>query len=203
MTRADIVACAQKSVGNAFADWISWVISWEAAYVRSGDENGPIRCENVPGDGGGLTFCGCDASSHPHFPFSDPKPSDVVNCYLSDWHAVNADALATPLGAVLANFSVNCGASRAIKLLQQALQRLPENNALSADGQFGPVTLKATLKADPMDLAAAVIVEGDAFYRAIGTGRNARFLKGWQNRNESLKRWAIVEPVATNAERTA
>ena len=202
MNRNDIELCASQQVGVAFADWLAFELIQECEYLNPHDDSATsaIRLENVRGDSGGLTFAGVDHSAHKEFPFAHPRPEDVVNAYLADWNASKADALPPPLGAALANFTVNCGLTRAVKLLQQALGRQAANAKLQVDGKFGPATLAAALASNPFDLAAALTVEAEAFYRAIAHGERARFLTDWVRRTHELRAWCMTQtPAGTEA----
>ena len=102
----------------------------------------------------------------------------------------------------VANYAVNCGAERATKLLQKAINQWGAvRPPLVVDGKMGPTTLNAAAQADGHALAVLVVGQGEAFYRAIGTGRQAKFLRGWLNRNRALK--SFVDAHALSAKRGA
>jgi hypothetical protein len=193
MTKQDVTDYARKMVGEQFAAFLELQLEWECKL----DARGQIVAEDVPGDHGSLTYAGVDKTAHPFFPFHNPRPADVVNAYLQDWRNAQAVHLPAPVGAVIANYCVNCGPQRAAKLLQAALNRLGAEPALKVDGNLGPVTLAAAQgHADPRNLAAAVILEGEDFYRRIGTGRMAKFLKGWLRRNRAVGAWCLSREAA-------
>jgi|GEM_PF-1650848 len=186
MTKAQVVELAQRSVGADFARWLEFELDWEAVL----NAQGQLVPENVPGDSGGLTFAGVDRQSHPHFPFGDPRPLDVINAYLQAWRDAHGAQLPAPVGAVLANYAVNAGAGTAVKLLQESLNALGAQPPLKIDGVFGPLTQAAAARwPDAPGLAQGIIERGDAFYRGLGRGRLAKFLHGWLNRDQALRAW--------------
>ncbi|MCF0199122.1 MAG: hypothetical protein HUK02_07330 [Bacteroidaceae bacterium] len=86
------------------------------------------------------------------------------------------------LALYLYNFAVNAGPVRAKKLLQKAA-------GVKVDGIVGNGTLGAVN-------SCATIVEKyyaalEAYYRSIGVGNNAKFLKGWLNRLVAAKSFSI------------
>jgi lysozyme family protein len=174
MTKQDILNASGDNV--FFTVWLDFQLSHEDVTNRAGQ----VICEDVAGDNGGRTFAGVDQSSHPRFPFGNPKPSDVIAAYLQDWNLVRAGELPGPLGAVVANYGVNCGSDRAVKLLQEAL-------GVEADGDLGPVTMAAVGRADAVQLSLAVVDKADAFYRYLAAHGDNKFLRGWLNRNNDLR----------------
>lgn len=78
---------------------------------------------------------------------------------------------------------VNMGAN-AIVLLQRVLNSLGKN--IAVDGGMGPITVAAVNSVNPQILFEAYKKARVDYYRAIGTGSNAKFLKGWLNRINSF-----------------
>ena len=169
---------------------------WECVFKSDGKT---IRVENVAGDSGGRTIAGIDETSHPHFPFDNPHPFDIVAAYLADaWKPCRCeDVLFFPLGEVVANFAVNLGLGRSIELLQEAINADPATvpagggTAVAVDGGLGPATLSIIPGLDPDAMAQRVDDEADARYRSIATNipRDRKFLNGWLNRDSSLDHW--------------
>jgi lysozyme family protein len=181
---SDVISCAQQKRGDYFASWISFQCKWEAVMNKDGE----IITENVPGDSGGLTFCGVDKANHPYFPFRSPTPSDVVSSYELDWNAIHGDHLPSPVGFVVANYSVNTGPNRAGKLLQLSSLAIPNQDPLVIDGWIGPKTMESVTAQNPVMLAHRVIIAADGFYRALAEHHQGlrKFLSGWLNRNRAL-----------------
>jgi lysozyme family protein len=121
-------------------DWLSFELSHEDVT----DHAGNVDDENVAGDSGGKTFAGIDQALHPHFPYSNPTPVDVVAEYRVDWNRVQAHSLPAPVEATVANFGVNMGTEPAVKLLQKALN-------VVVGGSIGPATLLAASKLDGLN----------------------------------------------------
>jgi len=187
MKKQDIIA-ASADFGARFHVWLDFILRWECEY----DEHGHIRTENVPGDGGGLTFAGIDARSHPAFCFSDPKPRDVARIYYNDyWQPARVGELPFPVGEVVANYAVNMGLRAAVKLLQTALNSFAAHGGIRVDGVLGPKTVQAVAQVPEEDLADRIEDEAGDRYRRIVARRSSqrKFLKGWLNRNRALERW--------------
>ena len=195
MTIPDIIA-QSKSQGcdPRFTTWLLFVMNWECVF---GHDRKTIVCENVAGDSGGRTFAGIDESSHPHFPFDNPTPEDVVNTYLADvFGKIPWDKLLFPAAEVVSNFAVNLGLGAAVKLLQKAIDSFQVaapaggGEAVAVDGGLGEQTIEVAESLDPDALAQAVDDEADAKYRALGENpRMKKFMDGWLNRDASLDQW--------------
>lgn len=89
----------------------------------------------------------------------------------------------------LYDMSVNSGISRAVKILQKAVNKA-HNTSIAVDGQIGRTTLSYANRKDNMGkLEKAMLEERIAYYQSIGTGSNAKFLKGWLNRTKEVDSW--------------
>jgi len=187
MTIKDILDCARASgQTERFTRWLAFVLSWEAVFEKDGVT---LRNENVPGDSGGLTFCGIDKASHPHFPYDNPHPFDVVAAYLSDaWKPCHAEELGFPSGEVTANFAVNMGLEASILMLQFAID---EQSHIVIDGALGPITIKTVQQLNNDKLAEDIEAVADAKYRRIAYLHpvDRKFLSGWLARDAALDRW--------------
>lgn len=177
MTKKDILSVASND--KKFSSWLEFILDHEDVVRR----DGTIITENVAGDSGGLTFAGIDKASHPHFPYSNPQPEDVVSAYKEDWDGVKGSELPAPVGFVVANFAVNMGRGEAIRLLQKAI-------GTTVDGDLGPETLKAAKSnGSPFLVSLAIISEADAHYKQLARNpRLEKFLAGWLNRDRDLKK---------------
>ena len=196
MKPRDIIKAGEK-YGTRFQNWLSFVLQWECEFNKGGN----IRTENVPGDAGGLTFAGIDKRSHPKFNYLDPSASEVAKIYFEQyWKPSRADLMAFPVGEVVANFAVNMGLSRAVSLLQTAINRIPEGGSCRVDGIIGAKTLEATFLEDPLVLADLIEDVASERYRGIVEARPSqrKFLSGWLNRNRALESWwkSLAEPIA-------
>ena len=194
MTPAEIVSYSAR-YGPRFSGWLGFVLQWECVLKR-----GQVVTENVPGDGGGLTFAGIDQRSHPRFAFRAPTPKAVADEYFAGyWTPSCAQRLAWPVGEVVANFAVNMGLRRAVELLQTAVNLLPENGATVVDGIIGEQTILAAAKEDARQLADLIEDRADLRYRGIvaANASQRKFLQGWLNRDDALESWWQTLPRPT------
>ena len=78
--------------------------------------------------------------------------------------------------------AVMSGVSKAIKLLQQSLNKLGAN--LSVDGVLGQKTIDALVKQDPVILNNTLVNERISYYESIAITNPTQkvFLRGWINR---------------------
>lgn len=94
------------------------------------------------------------------------------------WDVVRADELPSGIDYLVFDMGVNAGPGRSIKLLQISV-------GVPADGGFGPITMKAVLAADPVELIERFSAEKEAFY--LGLNDFAVYGKGWLNRVSAVK----------------
>lgn len=153
-----------------FDKWFEWLMKWEGEVY-----------ENDPDDAGGETKYGIDKRSHPELDIRNLTREQAKDIYRREyWGRVKADELPYPVGEVVADIAVNNGPVRAAKWLQEAIGAAP-------DGIIGPRTLVAANRLPAQSLALALIHRREIFYRSIARGNQAKFLRGWLNRNNSLK----------------
>lgn len=166
MKLTDITALADNP---EFKDWLTFELEHEDVT----DQQGNIIDLLDRSDPGGSSFAGVDRRTHPDFPYPDPLPSDVVAAYEKDWTDCGAASLRAPVGAVLANFTVNIGKKAAVRLIQEVL-------GLAMDGVLGPLTWKEINSyPDSRLLALKVVTEADKRYKemAKNNARLRKFLK--------------------------
>lgn len=121
------------------------------------------RYENDPDDPGGATRWGIDQRSHPRENIRNLTEARAKEIYFREyWTANGCEILAPGFGEVWFNCCVNAGRGRAEKIL-------------------------ATGAHD----ALAFLAEQDRFYRRLARARpkSAKYLKGWLNRTEALRRF--------------
>jgi lysozyme family protein len=141
---------------------------------------------NIPSDSGGETKFGVAKGSHPNLDIKSLTYAQACEIYRNEyWNMNHCDKLPFPLNVIHFDGGVNMGSSRATKFIQQAVGANP------VDGSFGPGTMRTALAADPFAAALAIIDLRDAFYKnlAAKVPKNAMFLKGWLNRDQSLREW--------------
>jgi hypothetical protein len=165
MTKKDVLDAAARMVDQRFVRWLKFIQDHEAIL-----RHGQIVNEDEPDDSGGLTFDGIDRASHPHFPYANPTPKDVVKAYLADWVACGADKQESPIGEVMANYQVNMGPGGLHSVLTIAGPRMKGESA--------------------QNYAQRIIKAADARYAAIAAHnvRLRKFLHGWLNRDTDLKK---------------
>jgi lysozyme family protein len=183
MTKSQIMQEAEGS--PLFIKWLKFILDWECEVDR---KTGIILPENM-GDGAGITVAGLTARDD-EFPKDGITASWVVDTYRARyWVKCYGDKLLQPLGAVLANFGVNCGVETGITMLQLAL--CDYGQKVNCDGEIGPATLTATMNVgNTKELSLALIGKADARYKRLAAyhpERHARNLKGWLNRNNDLR----------------
>lgn len=155
-----------------FDDYFEWLMRWEGEFY-----------EDDPDDPGGRTKYGIDQRSHPNVDIRALTREEAKAIYRRDyWDAVKADELPPGLRIVVVDIAVNNGRSRAIKWLQQAA-------GTDADGIIGPKTLAAVQRGNKHLLTNTLIERRANFYRDIATGKMAKYLRGWLNRNRDLERF--------------
>lgn len=154
-----------------FDQYFEWLIPWEGEVY-----------ENHPNDPGQATRYGIDQRSHPDVNIRTLTKAGAKAIYLSDyWRPVAADRLPPRTSWAVMDAGVNCGKTRAIKWLQ-ALR------GVRVDGVIGPITVAAAWQTDDRILAQSMLARREAYYRSLATQARFRvFLRGWLNRNNSLK----------------
>lgn len=155
-----------------FRQWFDWLMKWEGTTF-----------ENDPDDPGGATKFGIDQRSHPNEKIRDLTRERAAEIYWSEyWTKCRAHEMPAKLGEVVANIAVNAGHGRASRWLQEAC-------GITVDGVIGPATMHAVGGHDSNKLADALLKRTEQHYRSIAKGRLAKFLKGWLNRNNDLRRF--------------
>jgi lysozyme family protein len=121
------------------------------------------------------------------FNITDQEVSDIYfNWY---WKPAQCDIMVLPLAVVQFDTAVNFGVGGAVQFLQEAL-------GLPADGAFGPQTLGA-FQANNSKALALKVIDGRIAYRHLRVAQapsQRRFLQGWLNRDNALKRF--IQPLS-------
>lgn len=156
-----------------FLEFMPWLLQWEGETY-----------ENDPDDPGGATKYGIDQRSHPNEDIRNLTKERAYEIYFSEyWTRMRCDQLPRMVGEVCMNIGVNAGKSRAGKWLQAIV-------GADVDGIIGAGTVRATLRMDrPEWISELLIRRTEEHYRSIARGRLAKFLKGWLNRNNSLREY--------------
>lgn len=157
-----------------FLAFMPFIFEWEGGY------------DNDPDDPGGETNFGIDKRSHPNEDIKHLTKERASEIYWeSYWSKVRGDLLPPKVGEVAMNIAVNAGYGRSAKWLQEAVGAVP-------DGVIGPATIAAAGQHEPDSLARKLLDRTEAHYRSIADGKLSKFLKGWLNRNNSLRAWVNV-----------
>jgi len=89
------------------------------------------------------------------------------------------------------DLAVNAGIKRACITLQKAVNAIYKAN-ISVDGLIGKITLGYVNKKDKIaELGKAFRDQRIAYYKSIGVGSRAKFLKGWVNRANEIYEYAV------------
>lgn len=158
-----------------FGRWLEWILRWEGTTY-----------ENDPDDPGGATKFGIDQRSHPGVDIRGLTRERAAGIYWDEyWTRCRAHEMPARVGEVVANIAVNAGHGRASRWLQAAV-------GAAQDGIIGRRTLALVWQADRDALVETLLDRTEAHYRSIAKGRLAKFLKGWLNRNGSLREMVRV-----------
>lgn len=122
------------------------------------------KYENDPDDPGGATKYGIDQRSHPDVDIKNLTEARAIAIYWRDyWQKYECEGYDYPMGEVVFNCAVNAGIGRVRNIM----------------AKIGPLS-------SPNDF----LNEQEAFYRNLAKSRptSAKFLKGWLNRTEALRK---------------
>lgn len=139
---------------NAF---LPFVLKWECSWPD--DKTGQLSRD--PDDPGGTTRWGIDAASHPGVDIVNLSYEGAVAIYFLEWSREQIETMPGKLGEAYFNACVNCGVSRAQKIL-----------ALATPGTY-----------------SNFIDYQESFYTRLAAQRPAlaKFLEGWLNRTADLR----------------
>lgn len=154
-----------------FQKWFTWILKWEG-----------VVFENDPDDPGGATKFGIDQRSHPNEDIRSLTRERAAEIYWSEyWTKCRAHEMPLKVGEVVANIAVNAGHGRASRWLQSIVGTVP-------DGIIGKATLEAVNRWNPDKLANALLDRTETHYRSIAKGKLSKYLTGWLNRNNDLRK---------------
>jgi lysozyme family protein len=176
-------------MNSDFEKSLKFVLEHETVYAKGhyGDLDYAI-VEDEEGDSGGRTKFGLDSASHPDLNLDTltVEEAGIVykRCY---WEKAHCYEMPWPLSQIQFDGAVNTGVGQQMKFLQRAV-------GVNADGAWGPNTSRATgntindigLKA----LCIFVCDQKETFYRNLVEKKPhlGRFLKGWLNRLNDLRK---------------
>jgi len=164
-----------KITSPRFLSFIPFIFTWEGGY------------DNDPNDPGGETKFGIDKRSHPEEDIKNLTKDRAAEIYYeSYWVKFQCEYLPKYVGEVVMNISVNAGPARAARWLQETV-------GAKVDGDIGPVTLDVVKGFESFRVAQVLLDRTEEHYRSIARGRLARFLKGWLNRNNALRKFLKID----------
>lgn len=158
-----------KEITDRFIKFIPFVFQWECVYKKGhhGDHNYVIH-EEVDGDSGGVTKWGIDYKEYSSKPFilsideiKELKKEDAIHLYFYKWNKLNGELSKENTGEILFDTAINMGDSIAHSFL-----------------------LKTS---DPNELLK--LREERYNFLVEKNPKLFKFLKGWLNRIDSLKKF--------------
>jgi len=139
---------------------------------------------NNPDDRGKETKFGITKRTYPHLDIANLKVEEAIEIYERDFWIfddVSSQEIADKLFDIVVNVSIRAG----VALLQRSLRYVGQR--VRVDGQFGPKTLAATNRADPVRLLKEI--KARAAFRhaklAIKDKTQVQFLLTWMRRDIS------------------
>lgn len=178
-----------KNRSSKFSSCLKETLRWEGLY------------SNDPHDEGGATMQGVTTSRYQQYRaskglrtrsvrlISDTELREIYHTYY--WLPVWGDKLPEGLDMAVFDFGVNSGPTRAIRFLQKAL-------GVRADGEIGPITLRAIEEVE--DVAAQAREICTARLEWVRTlPKYWRFGRGWESRIKGVRRAAVERAGADDA----
>ena len=140
---------------------------------------GGSKITNDPSDSGGQTKYGISKKTFPNVNVINLTEQQAIDIYKNNFYNVcMIDSINDELLALhVFDFAVNAGIGRSVKTLQKIV-------GSAQDGMIGAKTLSMV---NSGNFSTEFIQARINFYKSIGVGKNAKFLKGWLNRVNNLK----------------
>lgn len=161
-----------------FLAFMPFIFEWEGGY------------DNDKDDPGGETNFGIDKRSHPNEDIKHLTKERAGEIYAEQyWNKAHCEELPKNVGEVVMNISVNAGHGRSGKWLQQSINALSPAPLVVVDGEIGSKTIAAAATVNAPALAQMLLDRTEEHYRSIARGRMAKYLRGWLNRNNDLRKW--------------
>jgi len=170
----------QSITSQSFTASLPFILRWEGGFVDDPDDRGGRTNKGVTQN---VYHAWRADQGLPQQDVQQINDQEVAAIYFQRyWLSAKCDMLRSKLDLAAFDTAVNMGPNRAIKILQEAVDS-------PADGVFGPATKAAC---DRCDLGEAMINYCDVregLYRTFAQrpGQD-KFLKGWLNRLNALRR---------------
>ncbi len=151
---------------QTFKNCLAHVLLHEGGYV------------NDPKDPGGETNFGISKRQYPTVDIAHLTRDAAADIYEQDyWRKIQGDSLPPAIALAVFDTAVNCGVSKASRMLQ-------ESCGAAADGVIGLGTLQAIENKNPVDVVQAFMARRAAHYAniVIKNPTSAKFLFGWYRR---------------------
>jgi len=207
VNRVRLLCVAWVASMRRFSFWreCTMASAFEEFFKRAVEHEGKV-CEDVPGDRGGPTKWGITIGRYADIKgmpvprrgtdaFYEMKSqlfklseAEIKEIYRRDyWDAVRADELPPGMNLAVADFGLNSGPSRAVKVLQKILGN-PQT------GRMDNETISESHAFDRVELIILYCDERQRFLNAIVTSNPSqrKFLKGWTTRVGDVRRAALA-----------
>lgn len=160
-------------MSGLFLKAVGFVLHHEGGYV------------NHPADPGGETNFGISKRAYPNVEIAGLTKEQAQEIYRADyWDRLGLDQLPAMVAIVVMDTAVNMGRRRAVQILQQGFNALPDGGHLAVDGRLGPLTRRAIAawcdEHPARMMAQALILRRISRYSVLARQKEKRvFLPGW------------------------
>lgn len=184
-----------------FVPSLGFVLRHECVFERGHDNDlNFVVVEDEPGDSGGLTKFGIDATDHPGVDIAALTLDQATQVYRDgEWTACMCDALPEKIDTAVFDCAVNCGCAVSAILLQRALNS--RGYKVTVDGELGKLTAAQAMALCAISggadyMVSALLAMRRTRYENIVLARpsDAKFLKGWLNRVDDLETFLKGQP---------
>lgn len=166
-------------------------MSFDKAFAYTMKWEGGSKATKDPDDPGGTTKYGISQRAHPNVDVENLTEDEAKAIYLNEyWIPLGCEYIGGVIAAKLFDAGVNVGIGRAAILAQQAFNDTlgPEEVGITPDGRIGHISIDRISKVDPekwLDAFETRLVNHYNYLVAKNV-KNAKFLKGWIRRAESV-----------------